>query len=54
MVSGPVCPTCGGPFGSCACVGGKVRALEPEVRHWLGLVELGVALILVGVITLLM
>ncbi len=67
-MSGPVCPTCGGPFGNCSCYGNKevrdvvvvavhamsrLRERAPEVRHWLDVVCLGLAFIVAGVVTLL-
>lgn len=61
---GPVCPVCGGPFGACSCNGQgqpKIRTFvleriserEAEIRDWVWVVELGFALILVGLVTLL-
>jgi hypothetical protein len=32
----------------------RLREREPEIRPWLGLVELGCALIMVGLLTLIM
>ncbi len=63
-MSGPVCPVCGGPFGACPCNGqGKpktrvyvlerISEREAEIREWAWVVELGLALILVGLVTLL-
>lgn len=63
-MSGPVCPVCGGPFGSCSCNGQgqpkirmfvleRVSQREQEIREWAWVVELGLAFILVGVLILL-
>jgi len=62
---GPVCSACGGPFYGCGCTGmpkpakGRVYLLErlsereAEVRAWAGLIELGLAMIMVGLLILL-
>lgn len=61
---GPVCPACGGPFGACPCNGQgkpKIRAFvlervsqrEAEIREWAWVVELGLSLIMVGLLILL-
>lgn len=60
-MSGPVCPVCGAAWGTC---GGHPTARvwvldvlsrhEAEVRHWATVVEVGLALIVVGVLTLIM
>lgn len=59
-----MCPVCGGPFGACSCNGQgqpkirmyvleRVSQREAEIREWAGVVELGLALIMVGLLILL-
>lgn len=60
---GPVCPACGGPFYGCGCTGmpkpkrvfllERISAREAEIREWAWVVELGLSLIMVGLLILL-